>query len=258
MNHPKSVKYHFRAEELYEKKSPGEMGLAFTSVRRFEPVGPFTIDSGPEEICLVILKGEAGFRSGEYEGLAVCRDMIYMPRNSSIQLDRGKEEPVIMAYGAPAHRDTSFAHIPFAGIDDDPGRHREYGDASINCRRDVWHFINDDFDACRLMMGICRGDTGGWTSWPPHEHGREREEVYTYFDMGKAFGIQCVYEDMDEPVTIALVREGDIVAISKGYHPNTGSPAGPICFVYCMVAMEPDDRKFMDLRIQEIYGSAFK
>lgn len=252
------MKYHFKAKELHKKKNPEEMGLAFTSVQRIESTEAIRIESGSEEICLVVTGGKAGFKSGNNMGSAGFRDMIYMPWKSTILIDPETNDTELMVYGAPAHRDTSFAHIPFSSIDQDPKAHREYGDPATNSRRDVWHFINDDFDACRLMMGQCRGDTGGWTSWPPHEHSREREEVYTYFDMGKAFGIQCVYEDMDDPVLIALVREGDIVAIPGGYHPNSGSPAGPISFIYCMVSKKPDDRKFMDLRIQEIYGNEFK
>lgn len=252
------MKYHFKSHEITERKAPVEMGLEFTSVRRIELDMEAEVESGPEELCFVLISGSAAYRSGSTEGSAAFKDMVYLPRNSSIQFNLLQPGTVIMAYGAPAHRDTGFAHLRFSDIDGNSETHKEYGDRGTNCRRDVWHYINDDFDACRLMMGICRGDTGGWTAWPPHEHGEEREEVYTYFEMGKAFGIQCVYEDMDEPVIIALVREGDIVSIPGGYHPNTGSPAGAISFIYCMVANKPDDRKFMDLRIQEIYGSEFK
>jgi len=252
------MKYQFRAGELLKKKQPSQIGLEFTSVQRFELGMPVKIQSGPEEICFVVIRGVSGFDTGSVKDQASFRDMIYLPRNSNIQLYAVEPGSVVMAYGAPAHRDTKFAYIHFEEIDQNTHNHKEYGDALINCRRDVWHYINDDFNACRLMMGLCRGDTGGWTSWPPHEHSEEKEEIYTYFNMGDAFGIQCVYEDMANPIIIALVREGDIISIPRGYHPNTGSPAGAISFVYCMVSKKPDDRKFMDLRIQKIYGDTFK
>ena len=252
------MKYQFRGVELLEKKQPSDLALEFTSVQRYEPDRPATIISGPEELCFVVIKGSIQYQTESGKGLAAFRDMIYLPRKTSINLSSVLPGSVVMAYGAPAHRDTRFSHIPFEQIDRNRETHREYGEKSTNCRRDVWHFIGDDFDACRLMMGLCRGDTGGWTAWPPHEHSQEREEVYTYFDMGEAFGIQCVYEDMSDPIIIALVREGDLVSIPGGYHPNTGSPAGPISFVYCMVSRKPDDRKFLDLRIQEPYGKEFK
>jgi len=107
-------------------------------------------------------------------------------------------------------------------------------------------------------MGLCESDAGGWTAWPPHEHAEKREEVYVYFNMGNAFGVQCVYDDMDNPYDVTMIRDGDLISIPKGYHPNVGCPAGKISYIYCMVSKIPGDRNFMDLKIQEIYGDKFK
>ena len=72
--------------------------------------------------------------------------------------------------------------------------------------------------------------------------------------MGKGFAAQFVYDDMDEPAVVALVREGDVVTIPHGYHPNVGCPCGGIFYAYVMVSTTADDRNFMDLRTQKIYG----
>ena len=45
-----------------------------------------------------------------------------------------------------------------------------------------------------------------------------------------------------------------IVAIPQGYHPNVGCPKSGIRYVYCMVSLEAEDRNFMDLRTQRIFG----
>ena len=103
------------------------------------------------------------------------------------------------------------------------------------------------------MTGICRGRDGGWTAWPPHEHGAEREEVYVYYNMGNSFGLQCVYNDLQQ-AEAHVVTEGHLVAIPEGYHPNCGCPCGGIHYVYCMVSTEEGKREFMDLRTQKIYG----
>jgi len=55
-----------------------------------------------------------------------------------------------------------------------------------------------------------------------------------------------------------MIRDGDLISIPKGYHPNVGCPAGKISYIYCMVSKIPGDRNFMDLKIQEIYGDKFK
>ena len=252
-----SVKYHFKPAELLRGLGPEDMGLDHTYAQRLELAGQScTVDTEDHEVCLVVLEGQVDYRMAGAGGTAAGKDMLYVPRGSGVELAAG-ERAVLMRYGAPAHIDTDFAHIPFARIDADPARHAVYGSLENNSRRNVWHFIGDDFNASRLMMGICRSETGGWTSWPPHEHGDKREEVYTYIDMGHGFGIQCVYEDMTDPLAVALVTEGDLVSIPRGYHPNVGCPAGVMSFIYCMVARTPGERRFMDLHIQPIYGDRF-
>ena len=41
-----------------------------------------------------------------------------------------------------------------------------------------------------------------------------------YFDMGQAFGLQCIYEDLDRPLAVALATDGDLVSVPRGYHPT--------------------------------------
>ena len=72
--------------------------------------------------------------------------------------------------------------------------------------------------------------------------------------MGNGFAAQFVYDDMDQPIVAALVRDGDVVTIPHGYHPNVGCPCGGITYAYVMVSTTAEDRKFMDLRTQKIFG----
>ena len=42
-----------------------------------------------------------------------------------------------------------------------------------------------------------------------------------------------------------VVREGDVVLMPKGYHPNVAAPGGSINFLWMMAAnREDDDRQF--------------
>ncbi len=65
---------------------------------------------------------------------------------------------------------------------------------------------------------------------------------------------ECVYEELGAPKEVAIVRNGDVISIDEGYHPNVGCPKTGIMYVYCMVSVEEGDRNFMDLEIQKIYG----
>lgn len=245
-------KYHFTAEQTLAGLAPADLGLQYTSVQRLEiGQGTTAVESGREEVCLVVIGGALAFRGCGKSGSASLGDMLYLPIESQLELSGGPA--VLIRYGAPCARQTKFAHIRFAEVDADE-RHKRYGTAESGTRRDVWNFIDEKFDSSRLLMGICYGAPGGWTAWPPHEHGDKREEVYVYFNMGDGFALQCVYEDMNDPDAVALVRDGDVIAIPTGYHPNVGCPKSGIRYVYCMVSVAAEDRNFMDLRTQAIYG----
>lgn len=246
-----AVKLHYKPEETLKRLEPGEMGLKYTSAQRLEVRGKTEVESGAEEVCFVCIDGSVFYTFEDKKGIAEMKDMIYMPINSKISFS--SDFGTIIKFGAPCDRKTTFAHIAFKDVDHDD-RHKVYGKSEISTKRDVWNYIDESFDSSRFLVGICEGRDGGWTAWPPHEHGRQREESYVYFNMGDSFGAQFVYDDMDNPYTVELIRDGHLIAIPKGYHPNCGCPCGGIFYVYCMVSVKAEDRNFMDLQTQKIYG----
>jgi 5-deoxy-glucuronate isomerase len=96
------------------------------------------------------------------------------------------------------------------------------------------------------MAGVTFSQPGNWTSWPPHEHAVLAEEAYLYIDMPHpAFGVQLVYGDDTNPELATIVREGDVVLMPQGYHPNVAAPGHPINFLWMMAATrELEDRQF--------------
>jgi 5-deoxy-glucuronate isomerase len=248
-------KFHFSSGETLGRLQPADLGLKYTSLQRFE-IGQengrngVRIDSASEEICLVVVEGRLAYCCEDKAGSASLGDVLYLPINSHIELSGGPA--AVVRFGAPCSRSTRFVHIPFSEVDADD-RHKVYGTVESGTRRDVWNFIDEKFDSSRFLVGICYGALGSWTAWPPHEHGDKREETYVYFNMGDGFALQCVYEDMEE-AKVALVRNGDAIAIPGGYHPNVGCPKSGIRYVYCMVSIKAEDRNFMDLQTQKIYG----
>ena len=247
------MKQYFKPHEILTKKEPADLGMVYTSVQRVE-VGaePVALESGAEELCFICIGGRVDYQTEGQSGTAVQMDMLYRPIESGITFT-SSEGGVMMRYGAPCTRRTKFGHIRFADVDKD-SRHKVYGKVENGTRRDVWNYIDESFDSSRFLTGICHGADGGWTAWPPHEHGREREETYVYFGMGNGFAAQFVYDDMDQPIVAALVRDGDVITIPHGYHPNVGCPCGGITYAYVMVSTTAEDRKFMDLRTQKIFG----
>jgi len=253
------MKYLFRAEELRAGVRGQVCGLDFLSCQRIELDSGHpgvTVQSGPEEVALVCIGGQVDYDLGGIAGTARFKDMLYLPWKSQATV-RANRDAVLMRIGAPSGRDTEFAHIKFADVEGDPSKHQLFGSTENNSLRDVYMYIDDKFNASRLLMGIGQGRAGGWTVWPPHEHGDEKEELYVYFDMGQAFGVQCVYETLADPLFCGIVRDGDMVAVPRGYHPNTGCPGGRISYVYAMAARVAGQRDFMALRFQEEFGDKF-
>ena len=61
-------------------------------------------------------------------------------------------------------------------------------------RREVMFTLAPQDKASRLLCGFTWGGEGTWTSWPPHQHEADLEEVYCYFDMPKPhFGFHISY-----------------------------------------------------------------
>lgn len=256
----------YDAERARTGLTAADLGLEFISVRRLEFSGPGAqspqrVKTADTEVCLVVLAGSVRYTCAlppgddVRAGVADTMDMLLIPPHADAGLE--STDAVVVRYEAPSELGADFHHVRFAAVNDDPTTHHVYGKAEIGSQRHVWNYIDSQQRCTRLMMGICEGSPGGWTAWPPHEHSAEREEVYVYFDMGTAFGIQCVYENLSEIGGAAIVREGDVVSIPRGYHPNSGCPAGRIKYVYCMAAKIPGARDFMDLRIQPEFGDRF-
>jgi 5-deoxy-glucuronate isomerase len=82
------------------------------------------------------------------------------------------------------------------------------------------------------------------------------EEAYLYIDMpAPAWGLQLVYTNPRDPELIVAVREGDVVVMPEGYHPNVAAPGSSIGFMWMMAAhREVADRQFGVVNVQPEYA----
>jgi 5-deoxy-glucuronate isomerase len=113
--------------------------------------------------------------------------------------------------------------------------------------------------AARLLAGVTFSEDGNWTSWPPHDHHREKEEIYLYVDMpAPNFSLHLNYTDRHEMELCTPVREGDAVAIKKGYHYNVATPGTCTRFVWMMAAVrEETDRVFTQVTVEPEFDGRF-
>jgi 5-deoxy-glucuronate isomerase len=201
-----------------------------------------SIETGGKETGFVCLRGSAAIAvEGAIHALGRY-DALYAPREAQVVITPGAEGCDLAEIAAPVSKRHPVQFVSFAEVQANPGLHFNAGGPSS--KRDLNVLIGKNVEAGRIMAGF--SEPGNWTSWPPHEHAAMLEEAYLYIDMpAPSFGIQLLYTDAREPEVATIVREGDVVMMPQGYHPNVAAPGGQINFLWMMAAVrEDDDRQY--------------
>ena len=181
-------------------------------------------------------------------------DALYVPRGSHVEVRPGRDGCDLAEIAAPVEKAYPLQFVSWAAVQKDPGLHFTAGGPST--QRNLNILIGKNVEAGRILAGVTFSHPGNWTSWPPHEHAQMLEEAYLYIDMpAPAWGIQLVYTDPKTPELAVVVREGDVVLMPDGYHPNVAAPGGCINFLWMMAAhREGVDRQFGVVNVQPEYA----
>ena len=237
---------------------PGKTAARFLNYGRIilETGGqPLRVEAGGLETGLICLKGSATIAVEGATYPVVPYDALYVPRDAGFEIVAGRDGCDLAEIAAPVERRYPVQFVRFADVQKDPGLHFAAGtDAS---RRELNILLGKNVEAGRIMAGVTFSQPGNWTSWPPHEHAVLAEEAYLYIDMPRpAFGVQLVYADDRNPELATIVREGDIVLMPQGYHPNVAAPGHPINFLWMMAATrEFEDRRFGVVNVHPDFAS---
>ncbi len=213
-------------------------------------------ENGEHETGLICLKGAAlisvageTFELGQY-------DALYVSRDSEIEVAASGDAGCDLAeISAPVENKYPTKFVKFSEVRQNSALHFTAGQPPTE--RDLNILIGKNVEAGRIMAGVTFSSPGNWTSFPPHEHAELLEEAYLYIDMPEpAWGVQFVYTDFKQPELVQVVREGDVVVIPQGYHPNVSAPDGRINFLWMMSAnREVVDRQFGVVNVQPEYDT---
>ena len=217
---------------------------------------PVRFETGDRETGLICLKGSARVKV-EGQTFTLSRfDTLYVPRDASVEVTPGSDGCDLAEVAAPVAKRHPVQFVAFSEVQQNPGLHFAAG--SAGCQRELNILIGKNVEAGRVMAGVTFSAPGNWTSWPPHEHAALAEEAYLYIDMpAPAFGVQLVYTDKSDPEVATIVREGDVVLMPAGYHPNVAAPGGQINFLWMMAAnREDEDRLFGVVNVQPEFAAA--
>ena len=242
----------------YQSVAPGTTPTKFLHYGRIrldatDP--PIAFNTGSKETGLICLSGSADVTADGATHTIGRHDAIYVPRESGVSIKPGTSGVDFVEVAAPVEKRHPVQVVRMADIRQDPTLHVQAG--GDTARRELNVVIGKNVQAGRIMAGITFSQPGNWTSWPPHEHAAMLEEAYLYVDMpAPAFGIQRVYTNPDEPEVATIVREGDVVLMPAGYHPNVAAPGGQINFVWMMAAMREDvDRQYGVVNVQPDFAN---
>jgi 5-deoxy-glucuronate isomerase len=208
------------------------------------------------EAGLVALRGRARVTAGGRAFEMTPYDALYVPRDTAVEVWPGPAGCDLAEVAAPVERAYPLQLVSWADVQQDPGLHFKAG--APPCERVLNILIGKNVEAGRILCGVTFSTPGNWTSWPPHEHAAMLEEAYLYIDMpAPAWGIQLVYTDPADPDLAVVVREGDVVLMPHGYHPNVSAPGGSINFLWMMAAhREGVDRQFGVVNVQPEYAAS--
>lgn len=212
-------------------------------------------ENGKCETVLICLAGTVEVSVRDERFSLAERDSLYVPRDSSISLQT-RSSADIAEFFAEIEGDYPLKLVRYADIKDDKSLHFTAGGPATT--RDLNILIGKNVQAGRLLAGLTISEPGNWTSWPPHEHGAMLEELYVYTHMPPpAFGVQFVYTNSEEPELATVVREGDVVLMPRGYHPNVAAPGHRIGFLWAMAAhREKEDRQFGVVNVQPEFSQS--
>ena len=208
-----------------------------------------SFSNGGHETALICLSGNGLVKTAGSEFELEQFDAIYIPRDSEIAVST-KSSVDFAEFAADVKGTYPLKVVRYAEVSRSPNM--KFVTGSAGSKRELNILIADNVEAGRLLAGFTFSEPGNWTSWPPHEHAKMLEEMYVYFDMPEpAYGLQLVYNDTQYPELVTAVRDGDVVLMPSGYHPNVSVPGHRIAFLWAMAAhREVEDRKFGVVNVQ--------
>ena len=228
-------------ETLAARGSQGNRLIDLSLVRLAAGQREQIVDAG--EVCAVVVEGavdvaidDAPFGNAKRVGdvFDSLGDAIYVPPQRTLELMATADALVAVATAPLEGRGAGRARIIR------PGDQHVRDAGSGNWSRTIRTILGPDDDAGRLIVGETINPPGNWSSYPPHKHDRQAppeevalEEVYFYRVRPEAgFGVQLLYDDTVERALV--VRDGDVVTISSGYHPVVAAPGYALYYLWVM------------------------
>ena len=164
------------SEGLHKCIQPGIQDCKAVSIYRLNlnAGSVFELESGELEMNPVLIKGKAAVSCTAFQEEMEPLDSFYITGKMTVKI-QAEEECIFYigaatceGYGKPFFRKFQ-KDLPLGEI------HQIHGHGVG--QREVFFTLNPEVEASRLLCGLTWGGNGAWTSWPPHQHEKDLEEV---------------------------------------------------------------------------------
>ena len=225
-----------------------ECGEAWVFRLNLHSGGSAVLESGSLELSGVIISGKLTLTMDQERHVLERFDSFYLPADCPATVT-AVEELFIYIGGARYEGEGRFftrrcdCSLPLGAL------HQVHGKPPYE--REVFMTLDQGTPASRLITGLTWGKSGGWTSWPPHQHEADLEEVYCYFDMAPPqFGMHLSYTKPGVPEAVHFVSTGDCVIAPRGYHPTVAIPGIQNSYFWVLAAKSRKSRRY-DLAVPD-------
>ena len=237
---------------LWEVIAPGRSDCEQVSIYRLnlEAGQEYVLHSGDKEMDAACVKGSARVVCEAFEEECGKLDSFYIIKDMEITI-KAHEKTVFYigaavdeGYGKPYFRKTDMT-LPIGEI------HQIHGKGVG--RREGFMTVNPEVPSSRILAGLTWSENGAWTSWPPHQHENDLEEVYCYFDMNEPhFGLHMSYVEPGDVhnMVVHTVSSGTMVLAPRGYHPTAASPGTRNAYFWVLAAHSHESRRY-DLAVSD-------
>lgn len=250
-SHPSQWKYESPAAEgFHEIITPENSPCKLSWIFRLNlPKGKhFNLQKNGLELNAVLIQGSARIIHKDASSNLKKLDSFYLPGNEPVDVEA--LDDCVFFIGGSIYEGKGHFFIRKHDISLSLGDIRQiHGEPPY--QRDVFMTLAQQDEGSRLICGITSGEEGKWTSWPPHQHTRDLEEVYCFFDIPApkaAFHFSSRKDGEFE--YIHPVSTGDCVVIPEGYHPTCGMPGVKSTYFWVMAAHRPESRRY-DLAVND-------
>ncbi len=208
--------------------------------------GKYTLTDGTLEMNALVTKGKITLAGAISDSLAAL-DSFYMPCKTAVEITAETDCSLYIGaatcdgYGKPFVRKMDFT-LPIGDI------HQIHGEGSGS--REVMFTLAPQDEASRLICGVTWSGDGAWTSWKPHQHEKDLEEVYCYFDTEKGLHYSYNTDESFFDAEAYIVGDGDMVIAPRGYHPTCAIPGSRNTYFWVLAAKSHAQRRY-DLAVTD-------